>query len=158
MSSTPMNEPLSGRSVTFCTKSTACTYTAADYQAVLTAQGITCSMSRTGDCYDNAVMESFFSTVKRELGEHFDSGDNARHQLFDFIEVFYNQRRRHSTLGQISPAAFERQAGAVDAAVPVDAKTASTSDLENRKKPRFSTASTAVIVLYNSPKATTITP
>ena len=116
-----------------------CTYTAADYQAVLTAQGITCSMSRTGDCYDNAVMESFFSTVKRELGEHFDRGDHARHQLFDFIEVFYNQQRRHSTLGQTSPAAFERQAaaGAVDATVPVDAKTASTSDLENRKKPRF---------------------
>jgi len=99
-------------------------------------------------------MESFFSTVKRELGEHFDRGDHARHQLFDFIEVFYNQQRRHSTLGQISPAAFERQA----AAGAVDANTASTSDLENRKKPRFPTASTAVIVLYNSPKATTITP
>ena len=58
----------------------------------------------------NAVMESFFSTVKSELGEHFDSHGDAKMELFDYIEVFYNQRRRHSTLGQISPAAFERQA------------------------------------------------
>ncbi len=55
-------------------------------------------------------MESFFSTVKSELGEHFDSHGDAKMELFDYIEVFYNQRRRHSTLGQISPAAFERQA------------------------------------------------
>ena len=55
-------------------------------------------------------MESFFSTVKSELGEHFDSHGDATMELFDYIEVFYNQRRRHSTLGQIGPAAFERQA------------------------------------------------
>ena len=71
--------------------------------------GITCSMSRRGNCYDNAVMESFFSTVKSELGERFDSYGEAKMELFDYIEVFYNQRRRHSTLGQISPAAFERR-------------------------------------------------
>ena len=83
-------------------------YASEDYQDVLTAQGITCSMSRRGNCYDNAVMESFFSTVKSELGERFDSHGEAKMELFDYIEVFYNQRRRHSTLGQVSPAAFEK--------------------------------------------------
>jgi transposase InsO family protein len=89
-----------------------CTYASEDYQARLDAHGMVCSMSRRGNCYDNAVMESFFSTVKSELGEHFDSHGDAKMELFDYIEVFYNQRRRHSTLGQISPAAFERQAAA----------------------------------------------
>ena len=89
-----------------------CTYASEDYQAILDARGITCSMSRRGDCYDNAVMESFFSTVKSELADRFDSFGEAKMELFDYIEVFYNQRRRHSTLGQISPAAFERRAAA----------------------------------------------
>ena len=89
-----------------------CTYASEDYQDVLEAHGITGSMSRRGNCYDNAVMESFFSTIKSELGEHFESHGAAKHELFEYIEVFYNQRRRHSTLGQISPAAFERQAAA----------------------------------------------
>jgi putative transposase len=89
-----------------------CTYASEDYQAILDARGITCSMSRRGDCYDNAVMESFFSTVKSELAERFDSFSEAKMELFDYIEVFYNQRRRHSTIGQISPAAFERRAPA----------------------------------------------
>jgi transposase InsO family protein len=65
-----------------------------------------------GDCYDNAVMESFFSTVKSELADWFDSFGEVKMELFDYIEVFYNQRRRHSTLGRISPAAFERRATA----------------------------------------------
>ena len=69
-------------------------------------------MSRRGNCYDNAVMESFFSTVKSELADRFDSFGEAKMALFDYIEVFYNQRRRHSTPGQISPAAFERRATA----------------------------------------------
>jgi putative transposase len=86
-----------------------CTYASEDYQAVLEAYGITCSMSRRGNCYDNAVMESFFSTVKSELGERFESHGDAKMELFDYIEVFYNQRRRHSTLGQISPAEYERR-------------------------------------------------
>jgi putative transposase len=89
-----------------------CTYASEDYQAILDARGITCSMSRRGDCYDNAVMESFFSTVKSELADRFDRFSEAKMELFDYIEVFYNQRRRHSTLGQISPAAFERRATA----------------------------------------------
>jgi hypothetical protein len=56
------------------------------------------------------VMESFFSTVKSELGDQFASHGDAKMELFDYIEVFYNQRGRHSTLGRISPAAFERRA------------------------------------------------
>jgi putative transposase len=89
-----------------------CTYASEDYQAVLEANGITCSMSRRGNCYDNAVMESFFSSVKSEVADRFDSCGEAKMELFDYIEVFYNQRRRHSTLGQISPAAFERRKNA----------------------------------------------
>lgn len=89
-----------------------CTYASEDYQKVLTAHGITCSMSRRGNCHDNAVMESFFSTVKSELADRFPSFSDAKMEIFDYIEVFYNQRRRHSTLGQISPAAFERRTAA----------------------------------------------
>ena len=66
-------------------------------------------MSRRGNCYDNAVMEAFFSTVKSEVADRFKSCGEAKMALFDFIEVFYNQRRRHSTLGQISPAECERR-------------------------------------------------
>lgn len=93
-----------------------CTYASEDYQVALKAHGITCSMSRRGNCYDNAVMESFFATVKSEEAERFDSHGEAKMALFDFIEVFYNQRRRHSTLGQISPAEFERRALVAQAA------------------------------------------
>jgi len=83
-------------------------YASEDYQRLLERHGITCSMSRTGDCYDNAAMESWFGTLKTELGESFDSAATAKHQLFDFIEVFYNRSRRHSALGYMSPAEFER--------------------------------------------------
>ena len=86
------------------------TYASEDYQDLLDARGIVCSMSRRGNCYDNAVMESFFSTVKNELADQFASHGDAKMELFDYIEVFYNQRRRHSTIGRISPAAFERRA------------------------------------------------
>jgi putative transposase len=89
-----------------------CTYTCEDYQTYLVSRGIACSMSRRGDCYDNAVVESFFATVKKEQGDRFPSYGDAKMALFDYIEVFYNQRRRHSTLGQISPARFERDAAA----------------------------------------------
>ena len=85
-----------------------CTYTCEDYQTYLAGQGITCSMSRRGDCYDNAVMESFFATVKKEEAERFPSYSDAKMALFDYIEVFYNQRadtrrsarsvRRHSSV------------------------------------------------------------
>ena len=86
-----------------------CTYASEDYQRLPDAHGITVSMSRRGNCHD-AVMESFFSSVKSETADRFDSCGEAKKELFDYIEVFYNQRRRHSTLGQISPAAFERRA------------------------------------------------
>ena len=89
-----------------------CTNASEDYQAILEARGIICSMSRRGDCYDNAVMESFFSTVKSELADRFGSYSEAKMEVFDYLEVYYNQRRRHSTLGQISPAEFERRAAA----------------------------------------------
>jgi transposase InsO family protein len=87
-----------------------CTYASEDYRTRLEQHGITCSMSRRGNCYDNAVIESWFSTVKSEEAERFESYAHAKEALFDYIEVFYNQRRRHSTLGHISPAEFERRA------------------------------------------------
>jgi transposase InsO family protein len=83
------------------------TYTCEDYQAMLATHGIVCSMSRQGECHDNAVAESFFASLTKELGDRFPSYSDAKMAVFDYIEVFYNQRRRHSTLGQISPAAFE---------------------------------------------------
>jgi len=87
-----------------------CTYASEDYQAILDGRGITCSMSRRANCYDNAVMEAFFSSLKSELADRFENHGDAKMQLFDYIEVFYNQRRRHSTIRYQSPAAFERQA------------------------------------------------
>jgi transposase InsO family protein len=89
-----------------------CTYASEDYQRLLTAHGLVCSMSRRGNCYDNAVMEAFFSTLKGELGERFESNGAAKMELFDYIEVFYNQRRRHSSVGRVSPAECERRAAA----------------------------------------------
>ena len=83
-------------------------YASEDYQKVLEARGIICSMSRKGDCYDNAAMESWFGTLKTELGESFETHAEGKRQLFDYIEIFYNQKRRHSSLGYVSPAEFER--------------------------------------------------
>jgi len=84
------------------------TYASEDYQDILDAHGIACSMSRRGNCLDNAAMESWFSTVKFELGETFESIHRAKEQLFDYIEVFYNQQRRHSSIDYVSPARYER--------------------------------------------------
>jgi transposase InsO family protein len=86
------------------------TYASEDYQDVLDARRITCSMSRRGNCYDNAAMESWFSTLKSELGERFETNAAAKEKLFDYIEVFYNQQRRHSAIGYVSPAEFEKAA------------------------------------------------
>jgi putative transposase len=85
-------------------------YASDDYQRVLSAHGIKCSMSRRGNCIDNAAMESWHSTLKAELGERFESHSEAKAKLFDYIEVFYNQQRRHSTLGYVSPMEYERTA------------------------------------------------
>lgn len=86
------------------------TYASEDYQKVLREHGITCSMSRRGNCHDNAAMESWFSTLKFELGETFESIRRGKDQLFDYIEVFYNQQRRHSSIDYATPAQYERQA------------------------------------------------
>jgi putative transposase len=85
------------------------TYASDDYQALLRGHDIACSMSRRGNCLDNAAMESWFSTLKAELGETFESIGHGKRQLFDYIEVFYNQRRRHSFLDYVSPAQYERE-------------------------------------------------
>ena len=86
-------------------------YAAGDYRALLTAHGMECSMSRVGDCWDNAVAESFFATLKRELADDCDwqKRDEARTAVFEYIEVWYNRQRRHSSLGYLSPAAYELQ-------------------------------------------------
>jgi len=83
-------------------------YASEDYRRALVEGGFECSMSRRGNCLDNAVSESWFSTLKAELGERFASHADAEVRLFDYIEVFYNQQRSHSTLGYVSPAEFER--------------------------------------------------
>jgi transposase InsO family protein len=86
-----------------------CQYTCGEYRDRLEELGMIASMSRTGNCYDNAVVESFFDSLKTEIDhELFDSREHARREVFEYIEVFYNQRRRHSALDHISPAAFER--------------------------------------------------
>ena len=86
-------------------------YTAEEFQQLLTEHGIRCSMSRRGDCWDNAAMESFFSTLKIERvnRRRYRARNEARADIFDYIERFYNPRRRHSTLGLISPMEFERR-------------------------------------------------
>lgn len=68
-------------------------------------------MSRVGDCWDNAVAESFFATLKRELADDADwaTRDDARTAVFEYIEVWYNRQRRHSSLGYVSPVAYEQQ-------------------------------------------------
>jgi len=87
-------------------------YASHDYQKLLDDYGIQVSMSRAGNCYDNAVMESFFATLKTEcVDRRYATRDEARTCLFDYIEVWYNLRRCHSSLGYLSPAAFERQQG-----------------------------------------------
>ena len=88
-------------------------YTSDDFQKELVRLGIVSSMSRKGNCWDNAVAESFFATLKRELegcDAGFESRQHARRELFEYIEIFYNRERRHSTLGYLSPAEFERTA------------------------------------------------
>lgn len=90
-------------------------YASEDYQRALAERGIRCSMSRKGNCWDNAVVESFFSTLKTELVHEMDflTREAAKSALFEFIEVFYNRKRRHSSLGYVSPAEFEKAASQV---------------------------------------------
>ena len=90
-------------------------YTSEAFQRLLSAQGITCSMSRRGDCWDNAAMESFFSSLKTERVDRkqYTTRDDARADVFDYIERFYNPRRRHSVLDYLSPVQFEEKAAAL---------------------------------------------
>jgi transposase InsO family protein len=88
-----------------------CQYASARYRQRLALHGILPSMSRSGCCYDNAAMESFFHTLKVELigGLPFESREHARKAIFEYIEVFYNRRRRHSAIGYLSPEEFEHR-------------------------------------------------
>lgn len=84
-------------------------YACAAYRRVLEANGIEASMSGRGDCYDNALMESFWGTLKRELTHHerYATRADAKRSIFEYIEVFYNRQRRHSAIGYVSPEQFE---------------------------------------------------
>jgi len=89
-------------------------YACGDYQAAPQRCGMRPSMSRKGDCWDNAPGESLFGTLKRELVHHWGRPprQQARREVFDYIEVFYNRQRLHSSLGYQSPVAFEMQSTA----------------------------------------------
>ena len=95
-----------------------CQYTADRYQATLAARQLTCSMSRTGDCFDNAMAESFCAAFKGELisRQGWPTRRAARQAIVEWLEVFSNRQRRHAALGYLSPVAFEAQAAAVSAA------------------------------------------
>jgi putative transposase len=86
-------------------------YLSDDYQTLLKHHGIECSMSARGNCYDNAAVESFFSLLKREriYRRHYRTRDEARTDVFDYIERFYNRQRRHGYLGDLSPVDYEKQ-------------------------------------------------
>jgi putative transposase len=85
-------------------------YASEHYRSILAGHEITCSMSRRGNCWDNAPMESFFASLKKELIHHEDyaTREEAKASIFEYIEVFYNRIRRHSSLGYQSPDEFER--------------------------------------------------
>ena len=87
-------------------------YISEPFQRLLTDHGLSCSKSRSGNCWDNAAMESFFSSLKTERTARttYRTRDQAKADVFDCIERFHNPRRRHSTLGYLSPMEFERQA------------------------------------------------
>lgn len=88
-------------------------YTSEQFQRLMADNGVTCSMSRSGNVWDNAAMESFFSSLKTErVGQKiYRTRDQAKADVFDYIERFYNPNRRHSTLGYLSPIDFELEAG-----------------------------------------------
>ena len=88
-------------------------YTSEQFQRLMADHGVTCSMSRSGNCWDNAAMESFFSSLKTErtAGKTYRTRNDARADVFDYIERFYNPKRRHSTIGYMSPMDFEMKAG-----------------------------------------------
>jgi transposase InsO family protein len=88
-----------------------CQYTSQKFNELLEKYGMIASNSGTGNCYDNAAMESFFHTLKTEhiYFENYQTREQAKQSIFEYVEVFYNRKRRHSTLGYLSPADFEKQ-------------------------------------------------
>jgi len=88
-------------------------YTSEQFQRLMADHGVTCSMSRSGNCWDNAAMESFFSSLKTErvARKMYRTRDQAKADVFDYIERFYNPKRRHSTIGYLSPMEFEMKNG-----------------------------------------------
>ncbi len=90
-------------------------YTSEQFQRLMSDHGVVCSMSRSGNVWDNAAMESFFSSLKTEriARKVYRTRDQAKADVFDYIECFYNPKRRHSTIGYMSPMEFEQKAGLV---------------------------------------------
>jgi putative transposase len=86
-------------------------YASNDYQKLLSNNWMDCSMSRKGNCYDNACMESFFATLKQELVYHrqYQTRKEAKQDIFEYIQVWYNRKRRHSALGYLSPEQYENK-------------------------------------------------
>lgn len=117
-------------------------YACDDYQGLLARHGLRPSMSRRGNCYDNAVTESFFGSLKTELVHHenYATRAAARQSLFEYIEVFYNRRRRHSAIGYVSPAEYEQQLSSGALAVrrslaDTELQASSASELRDRARP-----------------------
>ena len=136
-----------------------CQYTALAFGARCRQAGVRPSMGSVGDCYDNALCESFFATLECELLARctFSTPDAARAAVFDFIEGWYNTQRRHSALGYESPLRFEEhrwpRAGngaPMEAAGPMDANNATTSPLENVLR-RFPQLPQAILKVYTTP-------
>ncbi len=88
-------------------------YNGEQFQRLMADHGVLCSMSRSGNVWDNAAMESFFSSLKTERTARkvYRTRDQAKADVFDYVERFYNPKRRHSTIGYLSPMEFERKAG-----------------------------------------------
>ena len=86
-------------------------YTSEQFQRLMADNGVTCSMSRSGNVWDNAAMESFFSSLKTErtARKMYRTRNEAKVDVFNYIECFYNPKRRHSTIGYLSPVEFEKQ-------------------------------------------------
>ncbi len=86
-------------------------YASGLYQKTIKEHGFVCSMSRKGDCWDNAPSESFFHTLKTELIHHrrYETREEATQEIFEYIDVFYNRQRRHSTIGYQTPLGYEKE-------------------------------------------------
>jgi putative transposase len=111
-------QPLPGAGALTHHSDRGCQYASSDHRARLAELGITCSMSRRGDCWDNACMERFMNSYKNEWVNHrqYANAEEVHHSTFEYIEIFYNRKRRHQTLGYLSPAAFETRYRSTNAA------------------------------------------